>query len=226
LKYQTRELINVCLDQEQGTGGRPTFSQSPQVRMFEESALLECRCTADPIPSFTWTLDGKPIVVGTKYKQGISTEGNTHTIFLEVSQLTKKDSGVYKVTAKNTKGDGSANIELNIEGVEFKFVDEIFLSIFFLDNYDGLFRLPEGLAPSFLGKPTIKQTAKTATIQIDIAADPSPSLHWSKDRKDLLNVDKTISRLDRKGGNKYTVYLDIKVHYFPSSFIRQHFSFL
>jgi hypothetical protein len=131
LKYQTRELINVCLDQEQGTGGRPTFSQSPQVRMFEESALLECRCTADPIPSFTWTLDGKPIVVGTKYKQGISTEGNTHTIFLEVSQLTKKDSGVYKVTAKNTKGDGSANIELNIEGVEFKFVDEIFLSIFF-----------------------------------------------------------------------------------------------
>jgi len=94
--------------------------------MFEESVLLECRCTADPIPSFTWTLNGKAIVIGPKYKQGILTEGNTHTISLEVSQVTKKDSGVYKVTAKNNKGDGSANIELNIEGIEFKFVLKIF----------------------------------------------------------------------------------------------------
>ena len=90
--------------------------------MFEESALLECRCTADPVPSFTWTLDGKPIAVGNKYRQGILSEGNTHTIFLEVSQLAKADSGAYKVTAKNGKGDGSANIQLNIEGIDFKFV--------------------------------------------------------------------------------------------------------
>lgn len=71
--------------------------------------------------------------------------------------------------------------------------------------------MPEGLAPSFLSKPTIKQDAKTATIQIDIAADPSPSLHWSKDGKELLNVDKIVTRMERKGGNKYTILLDIKV---------------
>lgn len=94
--------------------------------MFEESALLECRCTADPLPSLTWTFEGKAIPLGTKYKQGISSEGKTHTIFLEVSQLTKKDSGVYKVTAKNSKGEGVANIELNITGTDFKFVNEIF----------------------------------------------------------------------------------------------------
>jgi len=73
--------------------------------------------------------------------------------------------------------------------------------------------LPDGIAPSFLGKPVIKQTAKTATIQIDILADPNPSVHWSKDAKDLLNVDKIVSRLESKGGNKYTVYLDIKVNH-------------
>lgn len=107
--------------------------------MFEESVLLQCRCTADPIPSFTWTLDGKAIVIGNKYRQGILTEGNTHTIFLEVLQVTKKDSGIYKVTAKNNKGDGAANIELNIAGVEFKFVLIPFykpleyLCLFFLD---------------------------------------------------------------------------------------------
>jgi hypothetical protein len=113
---------HIYLDQDQGSGGRPTFTQAPQVRMFEESVLMECRCTADPVPSFTWTLDGKPLTAGPRYKQGILSEGTTHTISLEIAQLTKKDSGAYKVTAKNAKGDGSANIELNIAGIEFKFV--------------------------------------------------------------------------------------------------------
>jgi hypothetical protein len=90
--------------------------------MFEESVLLECQCTADPVPSFTWTLDGKAITASAKYRQGILSEGNTHKIFLEISQIGPKDSGAYKVTAKNVKGDGAANIQLNIEGIEFKFV--------------------------------------------------------------------------------------------------------
>jgi hypothetical protein len=83
----------------------------------------------------------------------------------------------------------------------------------FIYNNDRLFRLPEGLAPSFIGKPTIKQDAKTATIQINILADPNPSLHWIKDGKELLNVDKVVTRIDRNGGNKYTIFLDIKVDY-------------
>lgn len=120
------DVIDGDLDQEPTPSGRPTFAQTPEVRMFEESALLQCRCTADPTPGLTWTFEGKPILLGTKYKQGISTEGNTHTIFLEVAQLTKKDSGLYKVTAKNSKGEGVANIELNITGTDFKFVNEIF----------------------------------------------------------------------------------------------------
>lgn len=121
------ELINdVDLDQEPTTGGRPTFLQTPQVRMFEESALLQCRCTADPTPGLTWTFEGKPILLGSKYKQGMSSESNIHTIFLEVSQLTKKDTGLYKLTAKNAKGENFANIELNITSTDFKFVDEIF----------------------------------------------------------------------------------------------------
>ncbi len=70
-----------------------------------------------------------------------------------------------------------------------------------------------------MNKPTIKQDAKTATVQIDIAADPSPSLHWTKDGKELLNVDKVITRMERKGGNKYTISLDIKVdHHLLFSF--------
>lgn len=79
-------------------------------------------------------------------------------------------------------------------------------------NIEGVqFKVPDGLAPSFLSKPAVSQDAKTATVQIDIAADPSPSLHWTKDGKELLNVDKVITRMERKGGNRYTILLDIKV---------------
>jgi hypothetical protein len=87
------------------------------------------------------------------------------------------------------------------------------LTKLFRYKYSILFiRIPEGLAPSFLNKPTLKQDAKTATVQIDIAADPSPSLHWTKDGKELLNVDKILTRFDRKGENKYAISLDIKVN--------------
>ena len=112
--------MTTFTDQDQGGVGRPTFTQAPQVRMFDESILLQGRCTADPVPTFTWTLDGKPIAAGTKYRQGILSEGNIHNIFLEIFQVNKKDSGVYKLTAKNVKGDGAANIQLNIEGIDFK----------------------------------------------------------------------------------------------------------
>lgn len=69
----------------------------------------------------------------------------------------------------------------------------------------------DGIAPSFLNKPTIKQDAKTATVQIDILADPTPLVHWTKDGKELLNVDKIVSRCVSAGSNKYTISLDIKV---------------
>jgi hypothetical protein len=187
--------------------------------MFEESVLLECRCTADPVPSFTWTLDGKTIAAGPRYKQGILSEGNTHTIFLEIGQLTAKDSGAYKVTAKNVKGDGAANIQLNIEGIDFRLVEERARTNP-TDVFYSFVRLPEGIAPSFLSKPTMKQDAKTVTVQIDIIADPSPSLHWTKDGKELLNVDKIITRMVRQGGNKYTISLDIKVREREKGFVQ------
>ena len=51
------------------------------------------------------------------------------------------------------------------------------------------------------------------TLQLNAVADPSPFLHWSKDGKDLINVDKIITRMDRTGANQYLIALDIKVNY-------------
>lgn len=52
----------------------------------------------------------------------IFSEGNVHRVFLEILQWVKKDSGLYKITGKNVKGDGSTAIQLNIEGIDFRFV--------------------------------------------------------------------------------------------------------
>ncbi|CAF3758000.1 unnamed protein product, partial [Adineta steineri] len=115
---------------------------------------------------------------------------NAYVACLEINDVNASDAGKYKIPAKNKLGDSNTHIQLNIEGIDFK--------------------LPEGIEPSFLNKPSIKQDAKTATVQIDIIADPSPSLHWTKDGKELLNVDKVVTRIERKGGNQYTISLDIK----------------
>ena len=71
--------------------------------------------------------------------------------------------------------------------------------------------MPQGVAPSFLTKPAVQQNGKISTIVLEVAADPSPSVNWTKDGKELLNVDKTQTRIEKKGSNQYTIFLDIKV---------------
>lgn len=66
-KFETSFIFK---DQQENSAGRPNFPQPAQVRTFDESVLIEAKCTADPLPSFTWTLDGKPITPSNKYKQG------------------------------------------------------------------------------------------------------------------------------------------------------------
>lgn len=74
-----------------------------------------------------------------------------------------------------------------------------------------LFRMPAGIPPMFLGKPTIQQEAKTVTLQVEIVADPNPLIHWTRDSKELLNVDKFQSRVQHKDSNKHLISLEIKV---------------
>ena len=49
------------------------------------------------------------------YLNRILTEGNVHTIILEINHLDARDSGDYKLKAKNTFGEADSIIKLNIE---------------------------------------------------------------------------------------------------------------
>jgi hypothetical protein len=50
-----------------------------------------------------------------KYRMQCLSEGKTHTMILEIDNLTMVDSGDYKLKAKNQHGETEANIKLNIE---------------------------------------------------------------------------------------------------------------
>ena len=67
------------------------------------------------MPTFTWYLENAVLKNPAKYKQRILSEGKTHTLILEINNLGSKDSGDYKLVAKNSKGEADANIKLNID---------------------------------------------------------------------------------------------------------------
>lgn len=97
------------------SSGRPVFVQKPFIRQLEDKIFFECKLTAEPLPNFIWYLDNSVLNNSAKYKRRILSEGATHTIILEINNLTDRDSGDYKVVAKNSHGEADANIKLNFE---------------------------------------------------------------------------------------------------------------
>lgn len=105
-------------DEAGGAGdgtGKPVFLEKPFIRQSDDKIFFECKLSADPVPTFQWYFEGAALKNPAKYKQRILSEGKTHTLILEISQLVGKDSGDYKLIAKNKHGEADANIKLNIE---------------------------------------------------------------------------------------------------------------
>lgn len=119
---ESNATITLNLDSESAgaaasssAAGKPVFIQKPFIRQLEDKILFECKLTSDPVPTFTWFFDGAQLKNPAKYKQRILSEGKTHTLILEINSLVGKDSGDYKVVAKNQHGEAESNIKLNIE---------------------------------------------------------------------------------------------------------------
>ncbi len=55
--------------QSSGNPGAPVFIQNPFIRQLEDKILFECKLTANPVPSFTWSFHNSPLRTSSKFKQ-------------------------------------------------------------------------------------------------------------------------------------------------------------
>ena len=76
-------------------------------------------------------------------------------------------------------------------------------------------RIPEGKAPHFLQKPTIKQEQKLLIMTCLLEAKPTPQIRWFRDQTEVGEGGRfTISlQRDPSAADTYTATLQIKVRY-------------
>ncbi|TNN17381.1 Obscurin, partial [Schistosoma japonicum] len=107
--------LNLQANQKQAAKG-PVF-EKPKIYQHNQGrdVVLECRCNADPAPTFTWyqnakELKGKP----GRFEMSESKDGAVFVNKLKIVSFMNADAGTYKLTATNSNGDATAVMEVKM----------------------------------------------------------------------------------------------------------------
>ena len=100
--------------------GAPSFTVQPKIDQSPDGRHLtfQCELTADPEPTLTWYKNDVLIKHGGRYNMKVKKDDNVYFIELEITDVSGKDAGKYKIMAKNEHGDAKSTIDLNFEGGE------------------------------------------------------------------------------------------------------------
>ena len=104
------------MQQSMPAGSAPNFVTKPNIRQEKGKIILECQLTADPEPSFSWLLNGKPVTSGGRILTRSSKNNNIYLAAMEISQVQLTDGGQYQCIAKNARGEATATLMLSLEG--------------------------------------------------------------------------------------------------------------
>lgn len=139
---------------------KPTFTEKPVIKQSDDGSkiIFECRLVAEPAPTIEWFHKGKLVKEDLRHKYKLVSDKHHHVASLELSRVGGEDGGEYRLVAKNSKGEGFAHINLNFEG--------------------GRPKLPEGKAPRFPKKPTIRQVGGDLVLECIVEANPKPDISW------------------------------------------------
>ncbi|KAK7099461.1 hypothetical protein V1264_003597 [Littorina saxatilis] len=182
--------------QKQADGIAPNFVQKPVTRQENngQKLLFECLLTADPAPAITWFKDNAGIAPGGRYAVRTEPRDNkSYFLVLEINGVNAQDAGNYKVTAKNALGESNATIRLNFDSAKKP-------------------QIPEGKAPHFTQKPTIKQQQSLLIMTCLLEANPTPQIRWFRDTTEVGPGGRYTITLTRNpdGPDLYTAILQIK----------------
>ena len=79
--------------------------------------MFNCEIEASPAPSVTWFKGSEQLTDNDRIVASVTKKaGTTYSLDLVVKNVSPTDSGTYKVEARNTLGQMSANINLNLQG--------------------------------------------------------------------------------------------------------------
>lgn len=97
----------------------PTFLQKPKLRQDEDEDIIifECVVAAYPKPDVVWYFNDNVIVESRKIVPQIKDlSANRFYIALKIHEPEDDDSGLYKISVTNVKGDAIGSIFANFKG--------------------------------------------------------------------------------------------------------------
>ena len=123
--------------------------------------IFQCRLAGEPKPSLTWYHGEKVVTESARVKMTMKLDKRMHYLCcLEISNMESGDAGQYKAVAKNASGESQATINLSF--------DE--------SGGSGKPKIPDGVAPRFLNKQTIRQEGDNLVMECQLEAHPMPEI--------------------------------------------------
>nr|XP_034332878.1 twitchin isoform X27 [Crassostrea gigas] len=183
--------LNFDSDESKKQQGQPPkFTTKPMIRQEGDKIIFDCKLTADPKPTITWYKGTEVLKEGGRYKMKMTSDKANHTVSMEIAGGGMQDGGEYKAVAKNSFGESTATITLNFEGK----------------------KPPQGKAPHFLTKPTIKQERMQLLMTCNLEGKPEPKLSWFRDNTEITNGGRytMLLKKDASAPDRYVATLTIK----------------
>ncbi|PAV56317.1 hypothetical protein WR25_15732 isoform E [Diploscapter pachys] len=196
-----------------GEGETSEVSESQGTRresIFDETAILTCKVSGKPPPTFKWFKGNREVINGGRFKH--ITNGEDNTVSLAMLKCRSQDDGSYTLVIENSHGKDTAEVKLLVtadSGLDFRAMLKHRESVSLKSAKDAEPKSEAERRQSlFPGKKVEKweEPLQDKTVQqlVDKFAEwkcvysrPNAKIRWYKDRKEIFS-----------GGLKYKIVIE------------------
>lgn len=196
---ESNATISLNFDSDEAAvpsgGVKPTFTERPVIRQSDEGTkiIFQCRLAGEPKPNLIWYHGEKKVEESSRVKMSIKLDKKMYYLCcLEISNVEAGDAGQYKAIARNEYGESQATINLTFE-----------------ESSAGKPKIPDGVAPRFPSKPTIRQDGDNLVMECQLEAHPLPEITWYRGDKRVEETSRIKHEVKNVSKHKYLLMLTI-----------------
>ena len=196
---ESNATISLNFDSDEAAvpsgGVKPTFTERPVIRQSDEGTkiIFQCRLAGEPKPNLIWYHGEKKVEESNRVKMSIKLDKKMYYLCcLEISNVEAADAGQYKAIARNEYGESQATINLTFE-----------------ESSAGKPKIPDGVAPRFPSKPTIRQDGDNLVMECLLEAHPLPEINWFRGDKRVEETSRIKHEVKNISKHKYLLMLTI-----------------